>query len=265
MQKTPICLLIAACAAAALTLNPSGGGLRAEDGYGSISGQFVLDGDVPKPVLEFAKGDPKVKDGEVCAANDRFSNTLVIDEKTKGIANIFVYLRSAPSIHPDLANSKVKEEIFDQKGCQFMPHALFVRTDQAVRVLSNDPVAHNTHTHPLFNQATNFLLKPNDRKGIPVSFTKAEFLPTKVTCDIHPFMTAYWMVLDHPYAAITDAEGKFTMTKLPAGEHEFRVWHERSGWVPADGWKFGFKETIVSGNDDLELKPFKIPMSEFEE
>ncbi|MEZ6125260.1 MAG: hypothetical protein R3C49_19095 [Planctomycetaceae bacterium] len=50
-------------------------------------------------------------------------------------------------------------------------------------------------------------------------------------CDFHPWMMAYWLVLDHPYAAATDAEGNFTISNLPVGEHEFRIWHERAGYI----------------------------------
>ena len=58
-----------------------------------------------------------------------------------------------------------------------------------------------------------------------------EFLPMQVKCDIHAWMKAYWLVLDHPYMAITDKNGKFNIEKIPEGEHEFIVWHERIGYL----------------------------------
>ena len=37
------------------------------------------------------------------------------------------------------------------------------------------------------------------------------------------------MVIDHPYAALTDKDGKFQIDNQPVGEHNFRIWHERFG------------------------------------
>lgn len=200
-------------------------------GYGSVTGRIVYDGDVPKPEIQRKKGDPTVKDPAVCAATDHESNSLVVNPDNKGIKNAFMYLRKVKDIHPDLMESKEKTIVFDQKGCTFFPHAMVVRTDQKVLVKSDDPVAHNTHTFPFKNEAVNFILAPNDRTGKEVTNEVGERLPFKVTCDIHPFMEAYWFVVDHPYAVVSDADGKFTIENLPAGKNEFRVWHEKGGYV----------------------------------
>jgi hypothetical protein len=196
--------------------------------YGSVTGQFVLKGDAPQIAAVKIMG----KDAEVCAAKELPEETLIVDEKTKGIANIVVYLKKAPkSIHPDLKASKEQQITFDQKDCRFTPHVLLVRTDQEVLVKSDDPVNHNTHTHPFRNQELNFLLKPKDREGVPVKYDQAESLPMPVNCDLHPHMKAYWVICDHPYMALTDKEGKFKIENLPEGEYEFTVWHERTGYI----------------------------------
>ena len=44
-------------------------------------------------------------------------------------------------------------------------------------------------------------------------------------------MTAYVLILDHPYAVVSDKDGKFKIEKLPVGELEFRYWHERAGYL----------------------------------
>ncbi|MEO2032823.1 MAG: hypothetical protein ABGZ35_12125, partial [Planctomycetaceae bacterium] len=185
-------------------------------------------------------------------------NSLNVDAQTKGISDIFIYLRKPPaSIHPDLKESKVKTIDFNQEKCRFFPHSLFVRTDQKVRVLSKDACSHNTHTFPIRNQAVNFLLRPKEDVGVPIANPLPEFLPIQVKCDIHPWMLAHWLILDHPYAAVTDAKGKFTISKLPAGEHEFRVWHERVGYIDK-----AFKVTIKAGEAQT-LKPVAVPVAKF--
>ncbi len=74
------------------------------------------------------------QDANVCAAKQLPEETLIVDDKTKGIANIVVYLKKTPEggIHPDLKASKEKQITFDQKDCRFTPHVLLVRTDQEV-------------------------------------------------------------------------------------------------------------------------------------
>ncbi|MEX0717952.1 MAG: hypothetical protein WD066_15260 [Planctomycetaceae bacterium] len=248
-------LLFGGCLFSLLALN--GSAFAAE--YGDLSGQFLFDGEIPERELLVRKGDAAAKDAAVCSAESVLSDALVVDAETKGIANVFVYLLRASDVHPDLKAGSEEEVVFDQKGCRFFPHALFVRTDQKVRVLSDDPVSHNTHTYPLRNQSVNFLLQANDRKGETVSNPIPELLPMKVECDIHRHMRAYWLVLDHPYAAITDEQGKFTIEKLPAGTHKLRVWHELVGWIDRE-----FEVTIAAG-EKTEAPPVKVPAARFEE
>lgn len=220
--------------------------------WGTLKGQVVLDGEAPTLAPLVAKGNAAAKDAAVCAAQDVQDEKLVVDPDSKGIANIVVYLAKKPGkVHPDLAKSKEGELTFDQKGCKFLPHVMVVRTDQKVRVLSDDGVAHNTHTNPLKNKAENFIVSPNDRKGISLKpMTLVERIPVKVTCDIHPHMSAYWLIVDHPYAAVTDSKGNFEIADLPVGDHEFIVWQETSGFLNKN-----HKVTIKAGeNQDKPMK-----------
>ena len=221
--------------------------------YGTITGQVVVTGNVPEPVL-LHKKDADIKDKAVCAATDTFSDEVVIDKASKGLANVFIYLAKAPkNIHPDAKKPEPATVIFDQKGCMFLPHAMVVLGGQTVEVVSSDAVAHNTHTYPLKNQPINVLIAPNTPvgKGEKVNYKTGESLPIKVTCDFHPWMSAYWMVVDHPYAAVTDKEGKFTIANLPAGDHEFRVWHERAGYLDR-------KYAVSVKKGDVALKPVEV-------
>ena len=204
---------------------------RADEGYGTLQGTIKFDGAVPKLPPVVKKADASARDAAVCAAADVPDESLVVNPDNKGIQNVFVYLKKAPAIHPDLKKSAKPEVTFDQKGCRFLPHVLIVRTDQTIQVLSDDPIAHNTRVNPLNNDPVNVVIKANDRKGAPFKPKKAESLPIQVKCDFHNWMTAYWLVLDHPYAAVTDKDGKFTIEKLPAGDHQFVIWQEQVGYL----------------------------------
>jgi plastocyanin len=233
-------------------------GLAAE--WGTISGRVVLKGDVPDPVLLHAKGAP-VKDGEICATEDTYRDDLVINKETKGIANVFLYVYKAPGkIHPEAAKPAPKM-IFDQAKCKFIPHVLVVQAGQTVEVLNSDPIAHNTHTYPLRNQAMNILVAPNTKAGdgVDIGTATREIVPHQVKCDFHPWMVAHWLVLDHPYAVATDAKGDFKMENLPVGDHELRIWHERVGYIDRK-----YKVSVSAGNNPA-LKPIEADASLFEE
>ncbi|MFN8706155.1 MAG: hypothetical protein ACK50J_05695, partial [Planctomyces sp.] len=123
------------CLAAVETLTGSVSLHAAE--WGGVSGQITVSGMVPERVLLHAKGAP-IKDAEVCAVVDTYSEDVIVDKDSKGLANVFVYLAKAPkAIHPDLKEPKEATMLFDQKGCQFLPHCMIVRKGQSVEVIGH--------------------------------------------------------------------------------------------------------------------------------
>jgi hypothetical protein len=57
-----------------------------------------------------------------------------------------------------------------------------------------------------------------------------------VRCDLHPWMQAWLGVVDHPYFAVTGADGRYRLADVPPGDYTVAVWHER----------FGTQETSVT-------------------
>lgn len=251
---------------------------KPDSGYGTVVGQLIWDGAIPEKQLLHKKGAATVKDA-LCAVEDHYQNSLVIDEKTKAIRDIFVYEKSgtyrknADAIHPDLREPK-KNVYFDQKGCRFFPKSLLVRSGQKVMVLSNDNVSHNTHTFPLKNRGDNFVIGPNDRSGRAVELPVAETLPISVKCDLHGWMEANWLVVDHPYMAVSNKGGRFMIANLPAGTHEVRLWHKRAGYLhkkigtastPQYTVKSGKMSFEVKDGEVLDLKQIKLKAEWFED
>ena len=58
-------------------------------------------------------------------------------------------------------------------------------------------------------------------------FTKPGLI--KVYCQIHSHMSATILVLDHPYFAVPELDGTFTLDGVPAGRYTLVGWHERVG------------------------------------
>ncbi|OAI57370.1 hypothetical protein AYO47_08110 [Planctomyces sp. SCGC AG-212-M04] len=228
---------------------------------GSIKAQVLLDGPSPlagaPPLLK--KDDPAaVKAG--CTTRDVPNEKLIVHPKSAGIANVIVYLKKAPADMPaELKKPPVKPVTFDQRGCRFEPRLLSVRVGQTVNCVSQDSVAHNVHTNGFANPSENFLIPPGSKVPTPVTLKEPELLPMRVNCDLHSWMSAYWVVTDHPYVAITNEHGEFSISNLPPGDHNFSLWHEMGGFLPG---KKSFKVTVEPGAQTLP--PIRVPAAHFE-
>ena len=226
-------------------------------GAGSLVGRVTLKGNKPNQTVIFEKGK-STKDGSVCAADGAILSEELIVADDGSVANVFVFLEKAPA---GFKAEKSSENLaFDQKGCVFTTHAMVCQVGQLIKVLSDDDLAHNTHTFPGRNDPFNSTIKPKERDGLDLVYKKPEKNPFQVKCDLHAWMMAYHLPLDHPFAAVSGKDGKFEIKNLPAGTHEFRVWHER-----AEGGKGGFLErklkvTIKGGEQppvEIVVEPAK--------
>lgn len=197
---------------------------------GTLVGVITFDGEPPvlPPLIE--KGDTKVKNANVCAAHEVPDESLLVNaEADNGVANVFVYLASVP----EGAAVAVAQEpvVIDQKGCAFVPHARVVRVEQTISFKSSDPIDHNVRSFAASNQPFNITILAGQQEGSEVSFDNRELKPVSLKCDLHPWMRAYLLPLEHPYGAVTDSEGKFEIKNIPVGKHVFRIWHERAEFL----------------------------------
>jgi hypothetical protein len=116
-----------------------------------------------------------------------------------------------------------------------------LREGQVLVVKNSSPVGHN------FNYVddkggANRLVASGGQWEITLA---ASHIPITAKCNIHTWMTALVGVFDHPYFAITDADGKFEIKNAPAGKFNIVLWHEDAGWV--SGGKKGKPIEIKAG------------------
>lgn len=140
------------------------------------------------------------------------------------LANVFVYVKGGlTGSYPAPADKK----LLDQKGCQYTPHVSGIQKGQTLVIRNSDATLHNIHALPEKNREFN--------QGQPVQGMESErtfdqvevMVPFK--CDVHPWMSSYLAVLDHPFYAVTGEDGSFSIEGLPVGEYTIEAWHEEFG------------------------------------
>lgn len=175
-------------------------------GGGSIEGKVVYNGPV-----QTRKIIPN-KDVEVCGGMRE--EALIEVSSDKGVHNAAVYLVG-------VAKGKawppaVKPPELDNIKCEFVPHVQ-VMPAGTLDVVNKDPVLHNTHGY--YGNRTAFnMAQPNQGQSIPAELTRTGTV--RVDCDAHGWMEAWVYVVDNPYFALTDADGKFSITDVPPGTYK---------------------------------------------
>ncbi len=204
---------------------------------GVAKGKVVFEGKKPEPKPlsispEASKGCcPPGKEVDM-------KDPSIVIGPNDGIANVVV------TVEVDGATVTPGEPVhIDQKECHFEPHVQVVPVGGKIVYLNSDEVSHNVHTYAAKNDQINKTIAPGGKEE--QTLTKSDRIEIK--CDIHPWMKSYLVVTAAPFYAVSDAEGKFSVTGLPAGTHKVDYWHEKLGkgkaeiTVKDDGTTDGFE------------------------
>ena len=190
---------------------------------GTITGRVTLDGTPPPNAVLKMDGDKTCATFAPGAA--RPTESWVVGENG-ALANAFVYVNSGIGIERSFP---VPQEpvILDQQRCWYVPRVVGVRVGQPLQILNSDPLLHNVRANAEVNAPFN--------QGQPVqgmryshTFSTAEVM-VPMKCDVHAWMNAWVGVVDHPYFAVTDRDGTFTLPNLPPGTYSVEAWHEAAG------------------------------------
>ncbi|MEL6104428.1 MAG: methylamine utilization protein [Planctomycetota bacterium] len=203
---------------------------------------------------------PAAVAGQFCGQQKHNDETFVVNPTNNGIKNIFLYVytgRRGTKL-PDFELQPQTVEL-DNKNCRFEPHAVFLRVGDTLRVKNSDPVGHNVNIAFFKNRQMGVMVPAN--QPLDFEMTAAEPAVVPAECNIHPWMRARVLVLEHPFAAISDADGVCQIEGLPAGQKiYFRVNHESLNNSfesikvngKQEGWKKNrFELTLKPGMNDL--------------
>jgi plastocyanin len=111
-----------------------------------------------------------------------------------------------------------------QKDKMFHPHVLPILVGTTVDFPNSDPIFHNAFSNydgQMFDVA---LYPPGTSRT--VVFRKAGIV--RVFCNIHPAMSAIILVLKNPYFVKVNADGRYRIPNVPAGQYELHYYDERA-------------------------------------
>ncbi len=185
----------------------------------TVSGVVTYTGDVPKAQPIDMSQDPACVLGKV---PPNFGEAYAINKGR--VANVYVYIKDGLGNHSYPAPPPAT---LDQKGCRYVPHVLGLMVGQKLRILNSDPAMHNIHSMAHENDGWNESQYPGG-DAIEKTFNKPELM-IPVQCNNHPWMKMYVNVVSNPFFAVTDAEGKYTISGLPPGTYTLGFVHEKMG------------------------------------
>jgi plastocyanin len=186
---------------------------------GSIKGSIVLQGTPPAGQPINMSSDP------YCQGQGAATTAEVVAGSGGTLQNVFVYVKDGLGDRqfPIPATAAV----LDQKGCQYAPRVLGLQVGQRLEIRNSDSTLHNMHATPEHNQEFNKALGLQGLNHTHTFSTKDVMVPFK--CDVHRWMRAWVGVLDHPFFAVSSADGAFSLSGLPPGTYIVEAWHEKLG------------------------------------
>jgi len=200
---------------------------------GTIKGMAKFSGEAPKRRVLDTKSDAKCN---VMHADEPLLSEQAIVSADGGLKNVFIQVTNPPEgeYGPDPAGVTL-----DQLGCQYEPHVFGFVVGTELIITNSDDTLHNVRSFARRGRPFNLGQPAGSppRKKTPKRVEDA----VKIKCDVHPWMVAYMFITDHPFFAVSDDDGSFEISGLPAGEYEISAWHETFGkldgkvTVPEDG------------------------------
>jgi plastocyanin len=187
---------------------------------GSITGAVALEGAAPQRQAVKMSADPQC---EALNPGGRLGDIfLVKDGKLK---NVFVYIKEG--LGDQKFDPPTTMAVLDQVGCMYTPRVVGVMVGQELEIKNSDGTLHNVHALPTASKQFNNAM-PMKGMTIKRKFTAPEIM-VRVKCDVHPWMAAYIGVVAHPFFAVSDEDGTFSIANVPAGTYTIEAWHEKLG------------------------------------
>jgi len=191
---------------------------------GTLAGTVKLEGSAPKRTPVNMAKEPTC--ATLHAAAPALTEDVVVDS-AGNLQNVVVYVSAGL---PDSNPAPPQEPVtLTQEGCSYKPHVIAMQVNQKLRIVNGDKTSHNIHPLPESNREWN-KSQPAGAADFEETFARAEIgIPVK--CNVHAWMRAYISTFKHPYFAVTNQSGAYSIKGLPPGSYTVSAWQEKLGTV----------------------------------
>jgi plastocyanin len=151
---------------------------------------------------------------------------IEVDPGTNGLKDAVVWLEGVAT--PRAAGAARGEAVVvDQRNFFFVPHVVAVESGRAVEFRNSDTANHGVRATSL--EPENCFNVTTPPGGRHVHRFVASKYPVAIGCPVHSAMAAWVFVFDHPYHAVTDDHGRFTLPPVTPGRYTLHVRHPDGG------------------------------------
>ena len=188
------------------------------------------------PICGISHSVPPKKEDFILNDNNQFKNVIVWikDAKYEG----------------ELSSESA---VIDQIGCMYTPHVNVFTTNQKVLIKNSDKTLHNVNSQSKVNDSFNFA-QPAGVPPVEKTFPAVED-PFFIKCDVHGWMKAWVMSLDHPYFAITDENGNYKIENVPPGDYELVFWQEKLSNLPKKKYEISSNTISITVSESTDDTP----------
>ena len=187
---------------------------------GSIKVTVNFSGSAPKMTPLNRKQDP------FCAKTAMNSETVLVNDNNT-LRNAIVKLGKGVRGKFDAPKDAA---IIDQQACMYRPRVSSMMAGQTLQIKNSDTTLHNVHTYQGEAKKTVFnTAMPPNAKTLEKTFADGDEVIT-FRCDVHPWMTGFVYVSNHPFHGVTGTDGTVTLENVPSKKYVLETWHEKYGF-----------------------------------
>ncbi|MFQ5715669.1 MAG: hypothetical protein ACE5GQ_01050 [Nitrospinales bacterium] len=257
------------------------------DNGGTIKGVAKWKGEIPKlpPIRVFKHMDK--------CGQEVLNPALMVDPNNKGVKHVAVYIKEIAegkaippkkpklkrdTTYPDGASmilhaGQDTEQRPESLLCNFEEHVWATVRTRRVGMYNLEDLLHNPHAFKSQGYedgaATLFNFPLPDRNRLVKKKIKRVVGLNRYQCDTHIHMNGWIFGFDHPYFAVTDKTGAYSIKDIPPGKYTVVGWHEGynlTGFAADnrpiyDEHHVIEQEVEIKGGDTVELN-FEFPTRE---
>lgn len=152
------------------------------------------------------------------------SESLLIG-KRQGVQNAVVFIDGPVSGSKKIYSESSQPPVLTIKNCRFEPHVILVGVNDVLKILNQDTLPHHFETTSITNGAFSKIVPTLGESQ--VVFKAKEIFEAK--CGLFPWMSSWFVIAEHAYYSLTNQEGRYELSDLPAGDYTLSLWHEILG------------------------------------